>query len=83
MSDPDKITVWLGPGKGFKAVDTPMIPPEPKGWRIGDAVAFVTRWTGISAVVKALKPDCKCEERRRRLNQIGVRKSCGSCGSKS
>jgi len=37
---------------------------------IGDDIAKFTKATGIDKLVKAINPDCKCEERRKKLNQM-------------
>jgi len=37
---------------------------------IGDDIAKFTKATGIDKLVKAINPSCKCEERRKKLNQL-------------
>ena len=37
---------------------------------LGDTIAKITKATGIEKLVKAINPDCNCEERRRKLNQL-------------
>jgi hypothetical protein len=36
---------------------------------LGDIVHTVAQVTGVAAVVKAVAPDCGCEQRRQALNQ--------------
>ena len=36
----------------------------------GDTVEKFTTATGIKAVVKAIAPDCGCEERKEKLNKM-------------
>ena len=36
--------------------------------RLGDALAFIFRMTGIKAIVKRFFPDCGCDERQEKLN---------------
>ena len=37
---------------------------------LGDAIDKFTEKTGIKKLVKAINPDCNCEERRKKLNQM-------------
>jgi hypothetical protein len=37
---------------------------------LGDTIDAITTATGIKALVKAVAPDCGCEKRREKLNQI-------------
>jgi hypothetical protein len=37
---------------------------------LGDTIDKVTTATGVKALVKAIAPDCGCEERREKLNQL-------------
>jgi len=35
---------------------------------LGDLIAFVTKVTGIKALVKFFKKDCGCEKRQEKMN---------------
>ena len=37
---------------------------------LGDTIDKITTATGIKAVVKAVNPNCGCEERKEALNRI-------------
>lgn len=37
---------------------------------LGDVVEKVTKFTGIKQAVEAFKPDCGCDERRKKLNAM-------------
>lgn len=47
--------------------------------RLGDIVFYITKYTGIKAIVdwysKVTGKDCGCEERRKEYNKIGFRSS--------
>lgn len=49
-------------------------PPPPIPWyrRPGDIIAFIARVTCIAPVVKRVAPNCGCEERRKRLNDMAA-----------
>jgi hypothetical protein len=36
--------------------------------RLGDALAFIFKITGIKAIVKRFYPDCGCDKRQEALN---------------
>jgi len=36
--------------------------------RLGDALAFILRVTGVKALVKMFYPDCGCDKRQEKLN---------------
>ena len=37
---------------------------------LGDMIDSITTKTGIKKIVKAINPNCNCEERRKKLNQM-------------
>lgn len=45
-------------------------PKNTKSKGLGDSIEKITQATGIKALVKAIAPDCGCEERRKKLNQM-------------
>jgi hypothetical protein len=36
--------------------------------RLGDALEFIFRITGIKAIVKKIYPNCNCDARQKKLN---------------
>lgn len=40
--------------------------------KIGDWIAFITKWTGIKWLVKKIygKKDCGCDKRQKALNNV-------------
>ena len=42
--------------------------------KLGNIVAFITKWTGIAYVVHKVYPDCGCERRRIKWNNLFTKK---------
>lgn len=40
--------------------------------RLGDLVYYITKYTGIRWIWKKINPDCGCDERREKWNEIKI-----------
>ena len=40
--------------------------------KLGDKLEWIFKVTGIKWLVKKINPDCKCELRKQKLNQIKI-----------
>jgi len=41
--------------------------------KLGNRLELVFKWVGIKWLVKKLNPDCKCGERREKLNNFQIK----------
>jgi len=39
---------------------------------LGDLVYYITKYTGIRYIYKKIYPDCRCDERRDKWNNINI-----------
>lgn len=40
--------------------------------KLGDIVYYITKYTGIRYIYKKLYPDCGCDERRKKWNDVEI-----------
>jgi len=41
---------------------------------LGDKLEFIFKWLGIKWIVKKINPNCKCEERKKFLNEFNFKR---------
>ena len=42
--------------------------------KLGDLVYYFTKYTGIRYIYKKINPDCECDKRRKKLNDIKIKR---------
>jgi hypothetical protein len=54
----------------IRSSDTKAWDPSQPSRGLGDTIEKLTTFTGIKAAVKAIFPDCGCDKRRDKLNNV-------------
>ncbi len=40
--------------------------------KLGDSIYYITKYTGIRYIWKKIYPSCKCDQRRKKYNEIKI-----------
>jgi len=40
--------------------------------KLGDLIYYITKYTGIRYIWKKIYPSCKCDQRRKKYNEIKI-----------